>query len=194
MLNIQRRSVTCLGAAVLIWGACCQGATGHAQVRRSSRTDSRGKQQVGPPGVLDPVSNKTEIYRADADARVEINGALARAVSEKKRLILVFGGNWCYDCHVLDRALHEGAAGKVVTESFLLLHVDIGEGDKNLDLVKKYKVPLEKGVPALVILNSAGAVLFNSSSGEFESARTMMKRDLLAFLNHWKGRANIRSS
>jgi len=40
-----------------------------------------------------------------------------------------------YDCHVLDRALHEGEAGRVMKESFVLVHVDIGEADKNLDLV-----------------------------------------------------------
>src|SRR5882724_3753476 len=92
-------------------------------------------------GVLDPVATKKDLYPADADAKKEIEQALKQAAIEKKRVLLVFGGNWCYDCHVLDRALHEGAAGNVVKESFLVVHVDIGEGDKNLDLLKKYKVP-----------------------------------------------------
>ena len=111
---------------------------------------------------------------------------MKQAVTEKKRVLLVFGANWCYDCHVLDRALHEGAAGKIVNESFLLVHVDIGEGDKNLDLIKKYKVPLERGVPAVVILGSDGSLLYSSADGEFEAARKMMKKDLVAFLTHWK--------
>jgi thiol:disulfide interchange protein len=138
--------------------------------------------------VLAPVSVKKDLYPADADARKEIEDALKQALTDKKRVLLIFGGNWCYDCHVLDRALHEGAVGKVVQEEFLLVHVDIGEGDKNLDLVKKYKVPLEKGVPAVVILNGAGDLLFSSADGEFEAARQMMKKDLLAFLLRWKPR------
>jgi thiol:disulfide interchange protein len=100
--------------------------------------------------------------------------------------MLVFGANWCYDCHVLDRALHEGPAGKLMKESFLLVHVDIGEADKNLDLAKKYKTPLDKGVPAVAILGSDGGLLYSSGDGEFEAARKMMKRDLVAFLNQWK--------
>src|SRR6266849_6896361 len=98
-------------------------------------------------GVLDPITAKTDLYPADADARKEIGEALKLAATDHKRVLLVFGANWCYDCHVLDRALHDGAAGQAVKESFLLVHVDIGEGEKNPELVKQYKINLDKAVP-----------------------------------------------
>jgi len=139
-----------------------------------------------PNEVLDEAKAKTDLYRADADARVEISEALKKAVAEKKRVILIFGGNWCYDCHVLDQALHEGAAGRIVKQSYLLVHVDIGEANKNLDLVEKYKSTLAKGVPTVVLLDRTGRVIYSSTEGEFEAARKMMKKDLVAFLNHWK--------
>jgi thioredoxin-related protein len=137
-------------------------------------------------GVLEPVTAKKDLYPTDADAKQEIDDALRQASIEKKRVLLIFGGNWCYDCHVLDRALHEGAAGKIVKESFLLVHVDIGEGDKNLDLIKLYKIPLDKGVPAVAILDGGGKLLYSSGEGEFEAARSMMKKDLVRFLLSWK--------
>ena len=137
-------------------------------------------------GVLDPIAVKTDLYLADADAKKEIGAALKLAATNHKRVLLVFGGNWCYDCHVLDRALHEGAAGKILNESFLLVHVDIGEADKNLDLAKQYKIPLEKGVPVVAILRGDGKLLYSSGDGEFEAARRMMKKDLVAFLLRWK--------
>jgi thiol:disulfide interchange protein len=137
-------------------------------------------------GVLEPVITKKDLYPADADAKKEIDAALKQAVVDKKRVLLIFGANWCYDCHVLDRALHEGAAGEIVKESFLLAHVDIGEGDKNLDLLKTYHIPLEKGVPAVAILDRDGRLLYSSGDGEFEAARRMMKKDLVAFLLSWK--------
>jgi thiol:disulfide interchange protein len=149
----------------------------HASAQRPANPDNQ---------PLESVAIKTDIYPANADPHQEIQEALKRAVSEKKRVLLVFGANWCYDCHVLDRALHEGVAGKIVNESFLLVHVDIGEGEKNSDLIKGYRIPLEKGVPAVAVLSSDGKLLYSSGDGEFESARTMFKKDLASFLNRWK--------
>jgi thioredoxin 1 len=48
----------------------------------------------------------TEIYDERADARAEIKEALEKATAEHKRVIVVFGANWCFDCHVLDKAFH----------------------------------------------------------------------------------------
>jgi thioredoxin 1 len=151
-------------------------------------------QQPSAGGIetLTPVEKKKDLYRANADAKKEILEALARSSVEHKRVILIFGGNWCYDCHVLDQALHEGEAKKIVKESFLLVHVDIGEGDKNLDLIKKYETTLGFGVPTVVIIDDEGRVVYSSTKGEFEAARQMMKKDLVAFLNQWKHAAVAR--
>jgi len=42
-------------------------------------------------------------------------------------------------------------------DSFVLVRVNIGEADKNLYLTKRYKIPLEKGVPAVAVLSSDGS-------------------------------------
>jgi thiol:disulfide interchange protein len=149
---------------------------------------SHAQQRAGDLGVqiLDSVPGRTDLYPANADAKKEINEALQTALNEKKRVLLIFGANWCYDCHVLDHALHDGDAGKIVSEKFLLVHVDIGEGASNAELISKYKIPLDKGVPAVAILDASGKLLYSSGDGEFEAARKMMKKDLVAFLQHWK--------
>jgi thiol:disulfide interchange protein len=141
---------------------------------------------VNEAGILDSVTPTANLYHDDADAKKEIEEALKSTAPTRKRILLVFGANWCYDCHVLDQALHQGEAGHIVSEDFLLVHVDIGEGEKNLDLVKLYKIPLEKGVPALAVLESDGHLLYSSGQGEFEAARRMMKKDLIQFLRHWQ--------
>lgn len=146
----------------------------------------------GSDDVLQPVTVKTDLYPANADANKEIDEALKIAASNNKRVMLMFGGNWCYDCHVLNQALHEADAGAIFKDHFLLVHVDIGEGDKNLDLVKKYETTLDFGVPTVVLLNGSGRVIYSSTKGEFEPARRMMKKDLVAFLNEWKSTVVVR--
>ena len=142
--------------------------------------------------TLKPVTAKANLYPANANATKAIEAALKTAHSENKRVMLIFGANWCYDCHVLDQALHDGEAEKIVKESFLLVHVDIGEGDKNVDLIEKYETTIDFGVPTVVIIDDKGRVLYSSTKGEFEAARRMMKKDLVAFLNQWKSKAVAR--
>jgi thiol:disulfide interchange protein len=146
----------------------------------------QAQKHVKESGLLAAADATKDLYPTAADARKEIDDAVKHAATVHKRVLLVFGGNWCYDCHALDQALHEGSAGKIMKDSFVLVHVDIGEADKNLDLTKKYNIPLEKGVPAIAVLNGNGELLYSSGDGEFEAARVMMKKDLIAFLDRWK--------
>ena len=136
--------------------------------------------------ILKPAFVRRNIYPADADAKKEIKEALAHAQSANKRVMLVWGGNWCYDCHVLDAALRDPAIAPTFEKYYELVHVDIGQGERNGDLVRKYKINLERGVPAISLLDSTGKLIFNDKGGEFEGARRMTEEDLLAFLEKWK--------
>ena len=142
-------------------------------------------QRSNPAGLRQPLQNK-EIYPASADAGKEIDEALHSALPAHKRLLLVFGADWCYDCHVLDDAFHSPEIAPTIEKYFAVVHVDIGKEDKNLDLAKKYDVPLDRGVPAIAVLDSDGKLLFSQKHGEFEAARSMATDDILAFLNKWK--------
>ena len=119
------------------------------------------------------------------DAHEEIADALKKAAAEHKRVLVVFGGNWCFDCHVLDEAFHSADIAPTLNKSFVVIHVDIGQMDKNLDIAKKYDIPLERGVPAIAVLDADGKLLFSQKRGEFEAARSMAPEDILAFLHKW---------
>ncbi|HEX3322589.1 MAG TPA: thioredoxin family protein [Terriglobales bacterium] len=123
----------------------------------------------------------------EADAHLEVKTAISKANQNHQRVILVFGGNWCYDCHVLDQAFRQLDIASLLEKSFRVVHVDIGDdGKKNNDLAKEYQVPIEKGVPALVILGGDGRLLFSQRNGEWESARSLEPDDIISFLNKWK--------
>lgn len=131
-----------------------------------------------------PLENK-QIYE-NVDANQEIAETIHTASAAHKRILLVFGGNWCFDCHVLDEAFHSPEIAPTLNKSFIVAHIDIGQMDKNLEIAKKYDIPLERGVPAIAVLDSDGKLLFSQKRGEFEAARSMAPEDILAFLNKWK--------
>jgi thioredoxin 1 len=143
-----------------------------------------GSQHTAPTRLRQPLEDKV-IY-PQVDASQEIAETLRQAAATHKRVLLVFGGNWCFDCHVLDEAFHSPEIAPTLNKSFLVAHIDIGELDKNLDVAKKYDVPLDRGVPAIAVLDSDGKLLFSQKHGEFEAARSMAPEDILAFLNKWK--------
>jgi ketosteroid isomerase-like protein len=133
-----------------------------------------------------PLSTDKEIYVPGLNAHVEIADALKLALKQHKRVLLVFGANWCYDCHVLDLAFHRPDVTAVLNPNFEVVHVDVGQGDKNQDIMKQYQVPMAKGIPAIAVLDSDGKLLYSQTGGEFEKARSLAPEDVLAFLNKWR--------
>jgi thiol:disulfide interchange protein len=142
--------------------------------------------QHTPAARLRPPLKNKEIYDSSADPNHQIAQALHAAAAAHKRVLVVFGGNWCFDCHVLDEAFHSQEIAPTLNKSFEVVHIDIGNLDKNLDVAKKYDVPLDRGVPAIAVLDSDGKLLFSQKRGEFEAARSLGPEDILAFLNQWK--------
>jgi thiol:disulfide interchange protein len=133
-----------------------------------------------------------DIYNESADAHAEIKEALTKAAAEHKRVIVVFGANWCYDCHVLDKAFHSSDLAPILAANYEVVHVDIGKGEKNQDLMTKYDVPMKRGIPGLAVLDADGKPVYSQKNGEFENARALSPEDFLAFLNKWKPGAESR--
>jgi thiol:disulfide interchange protein len=139
------------------------------------------RQPITPPPTV-----KKHLYSAEADPKAEIAAALKQASLEHKRIILDFGGDWCGDCQVLDIYFHQSPNVELVDKNFLIVHVDIGHFDKNLDITEKYDVPLKKGVPALAVIDADGKLLYSQQAAEFGDMRYMYPASVTDFLNRWK--------
>jgi len=146
------------------------------------RTDS--------PRLKQPSDMKKNLYPAGVDAHAEIKEAEEKAAPNHKRLLLVFGANWCFDCHVLDLAFQRPDFAPVLAANYEVVHVDLGPDEhKNADLVQQYEIPLNKGIPALAVAESDGTLVVSQKNGEFEDARGLTPEVLLEFLNKWKPQA-----
>ena len=128
-----------------------------------------------------------DIYPTPEVASTDLHAALAKAAQLHKRIILDFGGNWCGDCVALDKYFHQERNASLLKANFILVDINIGRFDRNADIAKTYGVPLEKGVPALAVLDSEGHTLYSQKNGEFEAMRSLSPNALTDFLNHWKG-------
>jgi ketosteroid isomerase-like protein len=145
-----------------------------------------GVERTDAPHLTQPSDMKKNIYPADVDAHAEIKEAEEKAAATHKRVLLVFGANWCYDCHVLDLAFGRPDFAAAMA-GYEVVHVDLGDdGKKNADVVKQFDVSLDKGIPVLAVAESDGRVVVGQKNGEFEDARSLTTETLLEFLKKWK--------
>lgn len=133
-----------------------------------------------------PIEAKTDLYPDASEARTDIGLALSVAAREHRRVLLDFGGNWCYDCHVLDETFHYPEVARILDPNYVVVHINIGQYDANLDLAEKYQIPLKRGVPSLAVLDSKGNLLVSQKNGDFENTTRIGLQDVEQFLETWK--------
>lgn len=112
-------------------------------------------------------------YDESADAKADIQGALARAGSDGKSVLVVFGANWCPDCRVLDASFKQGPNAELVAKNFEVVKVNLGNYDRNGDVAQSYGVDIHKGIPTVAILSAKGDVLYVTKDKELADARHM---------------------
>jgi hypothetical protein len=135
----------------------------------------------------EPATPNVNLYPDPREAEADLKAGLAKAAKEHKRVIVVFGGNWCYDCHVLDTTFHSKSFAPLVDSNYVVVHINIGDdGKDNWPLAARLGVALDKGVPSLGVLQPDGKVVYAQKNGEFESTVKIGPEDVRAFLEKWK--------
>jgi thiol:disulfide interchange protein len=133
--------------------------------------------------VQDP-AKKVEVYNEAADARVDIAAALKLAKKDDTRVLLVFGANWCGWCVKLHETMRsDRAIATQLRNEYEVVRIDIGQFDKNLDLIEKFELPLKTaGVPFVAVLDSAGKVVARIETSPLEKDGAHDPAKVLAML------------
>ena len=138
-----------------------------------------------PAGTSRDCSNR---FRPTITFRLNAHAEIAQALKAGCETAQARGirAHWCFDCHVLELAFHRPDVAAVLTTNYEVVHVDVGQYDRNLDIMQQYEVPKARGIPAIAVLDGDGKLLYSQKGGEFEKARSLGPEDLVAFLNKWK--------
>lgn len=130
---------------------------------------------------------KPKLYDEQADARVQIRAAVAKAKKENRRVLIQWGGNWCGWCIMMhDTMTKDSKLARKIQYEYDVVHVDAGRDNKNMDLAKELGAEC-KSFPYLTILDSDGKPVTHSNTEPFENADQEKARGhdaakLLAFL------------
>src|SRR5512138_2899254 len=121
------------------------------------------------PGISGAPKPVAAVYDEAADAKAVVADAVAKAKSEKKRVLVTLGANWCGWCRSLDRTLRQDEkVSAALARSYVSVKVDVGRMTKNLDLAGSWGADPKKGVPLLVVLDGSGKAVKVQETGAFE--------------------------
>jgi len=130
-------------------------------------------------------SPKPAIYDEKADGSQQVTDALATAQTGHKRVLLIFGANWCGWCHRLHTLFGtDKEINDTLKADFVLVLIDVNKGH-NKAVNDKYSNPIQHGLPVLVVLDTDGRQLTTKDTGELEEGDHHSPQKVLAFLKAW---------
>lgn len=129
-------------------------------------------------------------FAEGADAAADLASAQAMAASEGKRVLAVFGANWCHDSRALAGWLQSPRLAALVDANFAVVYIDAGvpqtgEG-RNLALAAGHGVTNITGTPTLLVLTADGSLLNTPEDARsWRNAASRSEDEIFAFLQRW---------
>ena len=133
-------------------------------------------------GILTSVPQSP--YNETADAHADLALALTRAAATHKYVLLDFGGNWCPDCRVTAGVLEMKEVQPWIARNFIVVPVDVGRMNKNLDIAQSYDLKIH-AVPTIAVLDATGKMLNAGNPTALKDARGMTPQAIVDTLNGW---------
>lgn len=173
------RTLACT-LAVLVLSNC--GSDGEAGITESPAGAHESETGDGPPPEIE------RPYDEGADAQTQIDAAIASGREDGKRVLLVFGANWCQWCRRLDWVFqNDRGVSQSLEASFHVVHIDVGprRSSTNRSVAERYGDPISNGLPCLVVLDEEGGVAHVQETGSLETGNRHDPQLVLAFLDRW---------
>ncbi|WP_343523600.1 thioredoxin family protein [Pedobacter sp.] len=135
------------------------------------------------------------IYNPQANAKADIEAAVAKAAKENKHVLVQVGGNWCTWCIAFHNLVDSTATlKKYINDNFETVLVNYSPENKNESVLAGLGYPQRFGFPVFLVLDGKGKVLHieNSSYLETEEVGANGKKKvghdvkkITAFLKGW---------
>jgi thioredoxin-related protein len=139
------------------------------------------------PGAKPPTSaKKPSIYDAKADAKAQVATATAKAARENKRVLLMFGGDWCGWCHKLHGLFATNAEiRRLLSYEYELVMIDTKAPHAPGLLDECSQGQTGVGFPFLAVLDQSGKLLVGQKTDPLEEGDHHDPKKVKDFLSRW---------
>ena len=111
----------------------------------------------------------------------EVNIFIENTIKDSKQPIVIFGGNWCPDCRILDGTLRMPSIKSFLELHYRILHIDVGRYDINMNLMDYFGIAKEKGVPRVLVFDMDKKIVNSSSTKEWTTARDRKEQEIFNY-------------
>ena len=132
--------------------------------------------RLGPEDIL--ITPLPLPYDEKVVDSLQLDEFIDLSISRGKQPVVIFGGNWCPDCRILEGTLAMPTIKKFLQQHYHVMHIDIGRYDRNMDLMDHLNIESKKGVPRVVILDLEKNIMNSSTSSEWTTARDRKQQEI----------------
>ena len=124
------------------------------------------------------------------NATGKIDNAVALAVKNDKRVIVILGANWCHDSRSLAGWLATPRFVTMLNERYEIVFVDVGmpqtQNGRNLDIAQRFGFNKMKSTPLVIVLSSDGRMLNSRKSAiSWRNAAIRNENAIFAYFNNF---------
>mgnify|MGYP005688451883 CR=1 FL=1 len=132
--------------------------------------------RLGPEDIL--ITPLPLPYDEKVVDSLQLDEFIDLSISKGKQPVVIFGGNWCPDCRILEGTLAMPTIKKFLQQNYQVMHIDIGRYDRNMELMDHLNIESKKGVPRVVILDLEKNIVNSSTSSEWTTARDRKQQEI----------------
>ncbi|MCU7825103.1 thioredoxin family protein [Kitasatospora sp. DSM 101779] len=102
-------------------------------------------------------------YNASANAQKEIDGALALAKSDGRRVLLDFGTNECGVCRAVDGLFAKSRIRSTLDASYHVVKIDLENNRTNMAILGRYDSSHGFSTPVIIVVDAKNSVVTNTN-------------------------------
>lgn len=141
-------------------------------------------------GFAQEKKQAVNLYNPQANARADIDAAVAKAKKAGKHVFLQVGGNWCGWCIAFHKTVDETPELKnYLNTNYETVLVNYSQENKNAAVMASLGYPGRFGFPVFVILDGNGKTIHIQNSAYLEEGKGHSVKKVMDFLKGWTAAA-----
>ncbi len=114
-------------------------------------------------------------------AAADLEATLAAARESGKNPLIVMGANWCHDSRGLAAHFEKDRFQSMIRAHYELLYIDVGQKDRNIDIVQQLGVDAIVGTPTVFVLSPDGEVLNLDTAPTWRNAASRSEDEVFEY-------------